>query len=320
MQETILITGANGQIGTELTKALRQRYGQDQVLATDIRAAEGPATGLFELLDILDEQRLEELIDSYQVTQVYHLAAILSARGEENPLRAWQINMDGWFNVLEAARRHRLRVFFPSSIAVFGPDAPREQTPQATPLHPTTVYGISKAAGENWGQYYFEKYGVDVRSLRYPGIIGPGAMPGGGTTDYAVEIYHAALRDGHYNCFLQANTSLPMLYMPDAIRATLRLMEAPAAQISVRTSYNLAAMSFTPAEIANSIREHLPDFTIDYQPDFRQAIAESWPDSIDDQVARRDWQWQPDYDLAAMTADMLRQLQRRSTTRNAVRY
>lgn len=320
MQGTILITGANGQIGTELTRALRQRYGQAQVLATDIRAAEGPATGLFEQLDILDEQRLEELIDDYQVKQIYHLAAILSARGEANPRQSWQINMDGWFNVLEAARRHQLRVFFPSSIAVFGPDAPREATPQATALHPTTVYGISKAAGENWGLYYFTKYGVDVRSLRYPGIIGPGAMPGGGTTDYAVEIYHAALGQGHYSCFLQDDACLPMLYMPDAIRATLQLMEAPAEQIRVRTSYNLAAMSFTPAEIAASIREHLPDFTIDYQPDFRQAIAASWPDSIDDQVARRDWGWQPDYDLEGMTADMLKQLQQRTASRDAIRY
>lgn len=305
---TILVTGANGQIGSVLVKALRAAYGNEHVVATDIRPSSEPDAGLFQLLDALDSRALAASIERWQVTEVYHLAAILSARGEQNPRQAWDINMSGLFNILEAARQYGLKVFFPSSIAVFGKHVDPVQTPQFSTLAPTTVYGISKAAGENWGQYYFLKYGVDVRSLRYPGIIGYQSLPGGGTTDYAVEIYHAALKGERYSCFLAPHATLPMMYMDDAIRATLEIMGAPAENIRVRTSYNLAGMSFSPTEIAASIQAHLPAFEVEYNPDFRQQIAESWPQSIDDSQARADWGWKPAYDLAAMTKEMLEKL------------
>ncbi len=303
--DRILLTGAGGQIGAVLTEALRTAYGPDNVVATDIKPLDNQS-GPHEILDALDAAKLNELVDRYRITQIYHLAAILSATGEKDPMWAWNINMTSLFNVLETARLRQLhKVYFPSSIAVFGREARRENTPQFEVLIPETVYGISKVAGENWANYYFRRYGLDVRSLRYPGIIGYQSLPGGGTTDYAVDIYHYAVRHQPFECFLKADTRLPMLYMPDTIRATLQLMEAPADRLTVRTSYNLAGMSFTPEEIAASIRKEMPDFQISYKPDFRQAIADSWPATIDDSAARNDWDWKPEYDLDAMTRDML---------------
>ncbi len=310
-KDVILITGANGQIGSELSTALRKLYGAKQVIATDIREPKEQNTP-FEFLDILNIERLFELVKKYQVTQIYHLAAILSATGEKKPKFAWQINMDGLFNVLEVAKElNVVKVFAPSSIAVFGDQTPREHTPQDTVLHPSSVYGISKAAGENWCQYYFKKYGIDIRSIRYPGIISYQSAPGGGTTDYAVDIFHSAVKGEHYTCFLKADTRLPMIYMPDAIRATLELMEAPKENITVRTSYNLASMSFTPKEIGEEIQKIIPDFTFSYQPDFRQEIADSWTESIDDRIARKDWNWRAHYDLPATTNDMIINLKKK---------
>jgi len=310
--ERILLTGAGGQIGTVLTRALREKNGSDQVLPTDIRLPEKPE-GAFENMDVLDQQQLQRTAGHFKPTQIYHLAAILSAKGEKNPRRAWEINMQGLFNVLDLAREWDAKVFFPSSIAVFGRHSPKHQTPQHTVLQPETVYGISKVAGESWCQYYFEKYGLDVRSLRYPGIVGYQSMPGGGTTDYAVEIFHRAVAGKSYVCFLRPDTRLPMLYMPDAIRATLELMDAPAGQITVRNGYNLAGMSFTPAELAREIQRHFPGFQVQYRPDFRQSIADSWTQSIDDSQARADWGWKPEYDLPRMAEDMLRHLRERVT-------
>ena len=307
-KKTILITGAGGQIGSVLTKTLRDTYGANSVIATDIRSTE-LGDGPFELLDVLNGNRLHELVNRYRVKEIYHLAAILSARGEQNPKIAWDINMDSLFNVLDAAKERNLKVFFPSSIAAFGPNTPKVNTPQDTITQPTTVYGISKAAGENWCQYYFLKYGLDVRSVRFPGIIGYQSLPGGGTTDYAVDIYHKAILGEDFTCFLGPDTRLPMLYMDDAIQGVLQLMDAPKDKLSIRTSYNLAGVSFTPAEISAEIQKHHPDFKIRYAPDFRQAIADSWPQSIDDQQARQDWNWHPQFDLARMTADMLSHLQ-----------
>lgn len=306
-KKTILITGAGGQIGSVLTKTLRDTYGANAVVATDIRSTE-LGDGPFELLDVLNGNRIHELVKRYKVTEIHHLAAILSARGEQNPKIAWDINMDSLFNVLDVAKEQNIKVFFPSSIAAFGPNTPKVNTPQDTITQPTTVYGISKAAGENWCQYYFLKYGVDVRSVRFPGIIGYQSLPGGGTTDYAVDIYHKAILGEDFTCFLKEDTRLPMLYMDDAIQGILQLMEAPTDRLSVRTSYNLAGVSFTPAEISAEIQKHLPAFKINYEPDFRQAIADSWPQSIDDQIAHQDWNWQPQFDLARMTTDMLSHL------------
>jgi threonine 3-dehydrogenase len=312
-QDRILIIGAGGQIGAVLTEALREAYGSDHVLATDLRPLTNQ-TGPSQTLDALDAAALAETAQKHGITQIYHLAAILSATGEKDPQRAWEINMRSLFNVLETARSQNMhKVYFPSSIAVFGREAHRENTPQHEVLIPETVYGISKVAGENWANYYFRRYGLDVRSLRYPGIIGYQSLPGGGTTDYAVDIYHYAVQNKPFTCFLRDNTPLPMLYMPDAIRATLELMEAPAEQLSVRTSYNLSGMSFTPAEITASIRKQVPDFQVTYEPDFRQAIADSWPGSIDDSAARADWGWKPEYDLDAMTGDMLLNLRAQYT-------
>ncbi len=309
MKQTALITGANGQIGTVLTEQLRQRYGVQNVIATDIRL---PQKGdpLFEKLDVRNAKRLHELIKKYKVTQIYHLAAILSAKGEANPHATWQVNMQGLFDVLEIAKAEAVQVFFPSSIAVFGSRTPAENTGQDDVLFPETVYGISKAAGEYWCYYYWKRYGVDVRSVRFPGILSHQSMPGGGTTDYAVDIFHAAARGEPFSCFLQKDTRLPMLYMADAVRAIIELMEAPAAQLSVRTSYNLAGVSFTPEELAQAIQQLMPAFQITYEPDFRQEIADDWPDSIDDAQARQDWGWQVEYDLPTMTAEMLRAIQK----------
>lgn len=307
-KDKILVIGANGQIGSVLTEALRDQFGEKNVISTDIREPDKPSPP-FELLDVLDAAKLADAVDRHDITQIYHLAAVLSAKGERAPLPTWDINMKGLLNVLEVAREKKVaKVFYPSSIAVFGPTTPRVNTPQFTAMEPTTVYGISKVAGELWSQYYFNRYGLDVRSLRYPGIIGYQSLPGGGTTDYAVDIYHKAVLGQPFECFLREDTRLPMLYMDDAIRGTLQLMDAPADQVKVRTSYNLAAMSFTPAEIALEIKKHLPGFQVSYKPDFRQAIADSWTQSIDDTQARKDWGWAPRFDLPAMTVDMLEQL------------
>ncbi|MBK9338048.1 MAG: NAD-dependent epimerase/dehydratase family protein [Lewinellaceae bacterium] len=307
-QDNILLIGAGGQIGAVLTEALRTVYGADHVIATDLKPLENQS-GPSEILDALDGAAMEAMVKKWRINQIYHLAAILSATGEKDPMWAWNINMTSLFNVLEIARQRSLnKVYYPSSIAVFGREAAHQNTPQYEVLIPETVYGISKVAGENWANYYYRRYGVDVRSLRYPGIIGHQSMPGGGTTDYAVDIYHYAVQHKPFECFLRADTALPMLYMADAIRGTIELMEAPTNRLSVRTSYNLAGMTFTPDEIAASIRKHKPDFKISYKPDFRQAIADSWPASIDDSAARHDWGWKPDYDLDAMTKDMLEHL------------
>ncbi|MDO7845435.1 NAD-dependent epimerase/dehydratase family protein [Hymenobacter sp. M29] len=306
---SVLVIGACGQLGLELVAALRQRYAPHLVVAADVRPPKNPemlAGGPFELLDVLDRTRLDKLIRQYRPKQIYHLAALLSATAEKNPLFGWQLNMDGLLIVLEAAVAHGVaQVYWPSSIAVFGPDTPRDHTPQVTIMNPNTVYGISKLAGEQWCEWYHRKHGLDVRSLRYPGLIGYKSLPGGGTTDYAVDIYHKAVAGSTYECFLEEDTYLPMMYMPDALKATLDLMHAPAEQIKVRTSYNLGAMSFSPAEITASIQKHIPGFEVTYKPDGRQQIANSWPASIDDSKARQDWGWQPDFDLDKMTADML---------------
>ena len=312
--DTVLVIGACGQLGSELTLELRNMYGGANVVAADIAApkqADLRDSGPFEKIDVLNAKAMGELASKYKFKQIYHLAAVLSATGEKNPKFAWQLNMDGLFNVLDLALEQKVeRVYWPSSIAVFGPNTPRQNTPQHTIMDPNTVYGISKQAGERWCAYYFEKYGLDVRSLRYPGLIGYKALPGGGTTDYAVDIYHKALEGETFECFLSENTYLPMMYMPDAIKATLDLMHAPAEQVKVRDSYNLSAISFSPKEITASIRQHIPDFEIVYKPDSRQQIADSWPQSIDDSAAQQDWGWKPAYDLDAMTEDMLLNLKK----------
>lgn len=310
-EERILISGASGQIGTVLTHALVDHYGVENIIATDIKEPSYHDID-FVVMDILNVQRMHEIIEDYRITQVYHLAAILSANGEWNPRKTWNVNMNGLLSILNLSHKMGIRkVFFPSSIAVFGGPSPKVTTPQDAPKTPTTVYGISKLAGELWCDYYFRRFGLDVRSLRYPGIISHHSMPGGGTTDYAVDIFHEALDVGSYTCALKADTRLPMIYMRDAIRATLELMEAPADQIKVRTSYNLASMDFTPEELAAAIAKHLPDFTIDYDPDARlQEIADSWTQSIDDTPAREDWGWKPEFDLDKMTEDMISHLRK----------
>ncbi len=311
MQQNILIIGACGQIGTELTFALRQKYSADQVIASDIREGneELMQTGPFEILDATDYDALEEVIAYYEIAEVYLMAAMLSATAEKFPERAWNLNMNTLFNVLNLAKEKKInKLFWPSSIAVFGPNTPKQDTPQNTIMEPSTVYGISKQSGERWCEYYHNKYGVDVRSLRYPGLISWKTMPGGGTTDYAVEIYHQALAEGSYTCFLKSDTKLPMMFMDDAIRAILELMEAEPENIKIRSSYNLAAMSFTPAQMTKSIQEQLPDFTITYEPDSRQEIADSWPNSVEDSAARNDWNWQHEFDLKNTTRIMLENL------------
>jgi nucleoside-diphosphate-sugar epimerase len=308
VKEKILVIGASGQIGVELTLALRKIYGNANVVASDLRE-QNPlleGTGPYVSLDVMNKEMLHVQVIRQNITQIYLLAAILSATGEKNPNLAWNLNMTGLLNVLDIAREEKIsKVYWPSSIAVFGPTSPKQNCPQQTVIEPITVYGISKYAGEFWCNYYFQRYGVDVRSLRYPGLISYKSAPGGGTTDYAVEIFHDALEENKYDCFLEKDTYLPMMYMPDAIKATIELMEAPAARIKVRTAYNVSGMSFSPAEIAAEIKKHLPGFSIQYKPDYRQAIANSWPQSIDDTVARNDWGWKEEYNLSTMTKDML---------------
>jgi nucleoside-diphosphate-sugar epimerase len=311
LKEKILVIGASGQIGVELTLALRKIYGNTNVVASDLRE-QNPllhGTGPYVSLDVMNKEMLHVQVIRQNITQIYLLAAILSATGEKNPHLAWSLNMQGLLNVLDIAREEKLhKVYWPSSIAVFGPTSPKQNCPQQTVIEPTTVYGISKYAGEFWCNYFNMKYDVDVRSLRYPGLISYKSDPGGGTTDYAVEIFHEALEEKKYECFLREDSYLPMMYMPDAIRATLELMEAPASKIKIRTSYNVSAISFSPKEITAEIQKHIPDFTISYKPDYRQIIADSWPQSIDDTVARNDWGWKHDYDLTKMTKDMLENL------------
>lgn len=308
-KDKILVIGSLGQIGTELTLALRELYGNGSVIASDIREGNGrvAGTGPYVSLDVMDRAKLHSLVAEHHITQVYLLAAVLSATGEQNPGLAWQVNMQGLLNVLEIAKIEKLhKVYWPSSIAVFGPTSPKQDCPQRTIIEPLTVYGISKYAGECWCNYYYRQYGVDVRSLRYPGLVSYSSAPGGGTTDYAVDIFYHAVQEKKYNCFLSEDTILPMMYMPDAIRAAIELMEAPKQKISVRHSYNISALSFYPAELAAAIQKYIPGFEITYQPDYRQAIANSWPASIDDSVARRDWGWKPRYDLDRMTEDMIK--------------
>lgn len=310
----ILITGAAGQIGSELTRALRARFGDANVVVSDIfKPAGGLAdSGPFELLDVTDAKALDALLGKHQIDTVYHLAALLSATGEKNPQKAWHVNMAGLYNVLEAARaRNLVRVFSPSSIAVFGPTTPREMTPQDTVLGPTTIYGVTKVAGELLCDYYVQKYGLDVRGCRYPGIISHLTLPGGGTTDYAVAIFYEAVKHGRYACFLREDTRLPMMYMPDCLKCTLDLMDADFARLKHHSSFNVTAMSFSAGELAAEIGKHVPGFKVTYEPDFRQAIADSWPASIDDSAARAEWDWKPDFDLAAMTTDMLAALRKR---------
>ena len=316
MNKTLII-GAGGQIGSELVFKLRLLHGNENVIASDINKKNEDLvnSGPFEIIDAMNYEAIKKCIEDYNIDTVYLLAAMLSATGEKYPEKAWDLNMNSLFNVLNLAKEGLIKkVFWPSSIAVFGPTTPRDNTPQNTIMEPTTVYGITKQVGERWCEYYYNNYGVDVRSIRYPGIISWKTLPGGGTTDYAVEIYHKALTDKHYDCFLSANTELPMMFMDDAIDATLQLMNAEDAQIKVRSSYSLSAISFTPKEIAKSIEKEIPDFTINYTSDFRQAIADSWPKSIDDSKARKDWNWQHNFDLESITKVMLKQLKLKTYT------
>jgi len=313
----ILVTGALGQIGSELVPALRERYGADNVVASDIRvaASEGDGSGPFQLLDCTSQRQIQEAVRRYQIDTVYHLAALLSAVAEQKPQVAWDINMGGLYRVLEVARENRCAVFVPSSIGAFGPTTPRDRTPQDTIQRPTTMYGVTKVAGELLCDYYHQRFGVDTRGVRYPGIISYVAPPGGGTTDYAVEIYYDAIRHGRYTCFLDAGTCLDMMYMPDAIKAAIEVMEADAARLRHRNAFNVTAMNFTPEQVAAAIRRHIPGFAIDYAVDpVRQRIADSWPDSLDDSAAREEWGWTPAYDLEAMTADMLTHLRQKLGT------
>ena len=312
MSQTILVLGASGQIGSELIEKLRAIYGMDNVVASDIRngASSLMNSGPFEIIDATDKEAILTVVKKYNVTQIYLLAAMLSATGEKFPQKAWDLNMTSLLAVLDLAKdKHINQVFWPSSIAVFGSTSPKIHTPQKTIMEPSTVYGISKISGEFWCNYYHEKYGVDVRSLRYPGIISWKTKPGGGTTDYAVDIFFKALEQGSFECFLSEDTCLPMMYMEDAVNATVQIMQVNANQINIRTSYNLSAMNFTPKELASAIHQHLPNFTMSYKTDYRQAIADSWPDSIDDTKAREDWGWSPKYTLLKMTKDILENLQ-----------
>ena len=311
MDTKILIIGACGQIGTELTAKLRANYGVNNVIASDIRKLNNDVVnnGIFEVVNALDYNQIEHLLEKYQITDVYLMAALLSATAEKNPAFAWDLNMNSLFHVLNLAKAGKIKkIFWPSSIAVFGPTTPRQNTPQYTVMEPSTVYGISKQTGERWCEYYHNQYGVDVRSIRYPGLISWSTEAGGGTTDYAVDIYHKALTDGKFTSFLSENTELPMMYMDDAIKATIGIMQAPSEQIKIRSSYNLAAMSFTPKQIGEEIKKHYPNFELSYTPDFRQKIADSWPASIDDTSAREDWGWKNDFTIENMTVDMFENL------------
>jgi len=308
-EDKILIIGAGGQIGIELTQELSLLYDSSNVIAADLKPIPALQNNPFELLDILDKDALFSIVKKHGIRQVYLLAALLSATGEQNPMFAWKLNMEGLFNVLDLAKeKHIDKVYWPSSIAVFGPTTPRENTPQYTVMEPSTIYGISKQAGERWCEWYHNKFGVDVRSLRYPGLIGWKSAPGGGTTDYAVHIFHQALKNKTYECFLSKDTALPMMHMEDAIRATIEIMHAPSESIKIRGSYNLAGISFTPEQIANEIKKHIPEFTISYNPDFRQAIADSWPKSILDDEAKNHWNWSAKYNLSSLVTNMLENL------------
>lgn len=312
----IIVIGASGQIGTEVTMELRKKYGHENVVASDIKNAadEVMNSGPFEILDVTDEKHVREIIKRYDINTVYLLAALLSGTAEKNPKKAWELNINSLLLILDMAKENLIKqIFWPSTIAVFGPTTPKINTPQMTIMEPSTVYGISKQAGERWCEYYFNRYGVDVRSLRYPGIISYKTEAGGGTTDYAVEIFYEAIKNGTYECFLKENTPLPMMYMDDALRATIDLMEADSSKIKIRSSYNLSAISFTPKELAAEIKKHIPDFTITYKPDFRQQIADSWPASIDDSEARKDWGWKHEYDLSLMTKIMLQEIKKKLT-------
>lgn len=313
-KDVVLVIGSSGQIGTELVIRLRDIYGNSNVVASDIKdaAPEVMESGPFEILDIMDQNKLNALVSKYKVTQIYLLAALLSATAEQNIELGWSLNMRSLSHVLDLARHgHIKKIYWPSSIAVFGPTTPRQNTPQFTVMEPNTVYGISKQAGERWCEYYYNRFNVDVRSIRYPGLIGWKAAPGGGTTDYAVHIFHEAIKHNAYESFLDKGTTLPMMYMPDAIDATISLMEAPAEQVKIRSSYNVAGISFDPEELAAEIRKHMPAFDLTYKPDYRQEIANSWPESIDDSHARADWGWKHKYDLAAFTEDMLVNLKKK---------
>ncbi len=308
----ILVIGACGQVGTELVENLALRFGNDAVIASDIRD-EAAFDVAYIKLDVMDREAVKNAIVKYKITEVYNLAALLSATAEKNPEFGWKLNMEGLFSILDLAKEGEIKkVFWPSSIAVFGPTTPRIDTPQFTIIEPTTVYGISKFAGERWCEYYHKRWGVDVRSVRYPGLIGYKSLPGGGTTDYAVDIFHQALKEGSYECFLKEKTALPMMYMSDAIKATIDIMQVPAEKIKIRSSYNISGMSFDPAQIANEIKKHIPEFSISYNPDFRQAIADNWPASINDNEARKDWNWSNAFTLENMVTDMLENLKERN--------
>ena len=313
-KDIILVTGSSGQVGEELCSELKKKYGSDQVIASDIKKPALPPEGHFEILDVLNSDLLNEIIGQYQVTQIYHLAGLLSAKAEKQPMFSWELNMGGLQRVLDASVRHKVKkVFWPSSIAVFGPNTPKDNTPQHTIMEPNTIYGMTKLAGERWVEYYYRRYNLDIRSMRYPGLIGYKSLPGGGTTDYAVDIFYNALQYNDFECFLEEHTILPMMYMPDAVRATLELMEADGTKLTIRSSYNIAGFSIAPGELASEIKKHLPKFNISYKPDYRQTIAESWPKSIDDSIARDNWNWKPSYDLAAMTKDMLTNIKLKET-------
>lgn len=311
MSKKILVIGSSGQIGTELVEGLRARFGAENVVASDIKQPQVPQEGPFAMVDAMDRRGIERIVDKYGITDVYLLAALLSATAEKDPAFAWKLNMESLFIILEMAREGKVqKVYWPSSIAVFGPTTPKDDTPQHTIAEPSTVYGISKQAGERWCEYYFKRYGVDVRSIRYPGLIGWKSAPGGGTTDYAVHIFHEAIKNGSYTSFLDRGTTLPMMYMPDAIRATVDLMEAPPEQVKERGGYNLAGFSFAPEQIAAAVKKHVAGFVMNYAPDHRQAIANSWPRSIDDSAARADWGWAPTYDLQSMVDEMMLNLKK----------
>jgi nucleoside-diphosphate-sugar epimerase len=302
----ILVTGSTGQIGSELIVELSKKYGNDKVVGSDVKP---PSSGSFQYLDVTDKVSIENVVKDQNIGTIFHLAGILSAKGEANPELTWHVNTNGLRNVLEVAKKRKtVRVFWPSSIAVFGPEAPHVNTPQDSVLIPRTIYGVTKVAGELLCNYYFTRFGLDVRSIRYPGIISSETLPGGGTTDYAVEIFYDAIKKKHYTCFVRKDTVLPMLYMPDCIRATLNLMDSDSSRIKIRTSYNLAGLSFSVEQLAREIKKYISEFTIDYKPDFRQEFADSWPMSIDDSPARRDWGWKPSYDLASLTKDMIEKL------------
>lgn len=317
MVQKILVTGAVGQIGSELTLALRERYGSQNVIAAGHRTEPNQAlrnSGPFEFIDVINREEIADVVKAYGIDTIYHMAAILSAVGEERPQLAWRVNVNGLYNILEIARNHQIaQVFIPSSIAVFGPETPRDNAPQETSLHPTTIYGVSKVTGELLGDYYVHRYNLDVRGLRYPGIISSETPPGGGTTDYAVEIFYAAVKEGSYTCFVREETILPLMYMPDCIKATIDLMEADFSRLRHHCDFNLTGMSFSAGELVKEIKKHIPNFTCEYRPDSRQGIADSWPRSIDDRAARVEWGWKPDFNLASMVADMIERLRNRYT-------